>query len=113
MTAVHLLIPQIENALRVLLEKAGGSVLKPARGGGFNLKVLDDLLRDPLLIQVFGEDIVFYFHALLVDPRGWNLRNCVCHGLCDASEFGPSMSDRIIHVLLCLALVRKKEQVKK
>jgi len=113
MTAVHLLIPQIENALRVLLEKAGGSILKPARGGGFNLKVLEDLLRDPLLVQVFGEDMVFYFRALLVDPRGWNLRNRVCHGLCDASEFGPSMSDRIIHMLLCLALVRKKEQVKK
>lgn len=113
MTTVHLLIPQIENALRVLLETAGGSVLKPAHGGGFNLKVLDDLLRDPLLVQVFGEDIVFYFRALLIDPRGWNLRNCVCHGLCNASEFGPSMSDRIIHVLLCLALVRKKEQAKK
>ena len=113
MTAVHLLIPQIENALRLLLEKAGGSVLKPARGGGFNYKGLDDLLRDPLLVQVFGEDIVFYFRALLFDPRGWNLRNRVCHGLCDASEFEPLMSDRIIHVLLCLALVRKKEQTKK
>ena len=113
MTAVHLLVPQIENALRVLIETAGGSVLEPARDGGFNYKVLNKLLRDPLLVQVFGEDIVFYFRALLVDPRGWNLRNCVCHGLCNASEFGPSMSDRIIHVLLCLALVRKKEQAKK
>ncbi len=109
MTAAHLLIPQIENALRVLIETAGGSVLKSARGGGFNYKTLDDLLRDPLLVQVFGEDITFYFRALLIDPRGWNLRNCLCHGLCDANEFGPSMSDRIIHVLLCLALVRKKE----
>ncbi len=113
MTAVHLLIPQIENALRVLLEKASGSVLKTARGGGFHFKVLDDLLRDPLLVQVFGEDIVFYFRVLLVDPRGWNLRNRVCHGHCDVSEFGSYMSDRIIHVLLCLALVRKKEQAKK
>lgn len=109
-TAVHLLIPQIENAIRVLLEKAGGSVLKPARGGGFNLKILDELLRDPLTVQVFGEDIVFYFRALLVDPRGWNLRNCVCHGLYNADEFGASMSDRVIHVLLCLALVRKKPE---
>ncbi len=113
MIAVHLLIPQIESALRVLLEKAGGSVLKPVRGGGFNFKALDHLLSDPLLVQVFGEDIVFYFHALLVDPRGWNLRNRVCHGLCDASEFGPTMSDRIIHVLLCLALVRKNKQANK
>ncbi len=112
MTAVHLLIPQIENAVRVLLEKKGGSVLT-ARGGGFPLKVLDRLLSDPLLVQVLGEDIVLYFRVLLVDPRGWNLRNRVCHGLCSAGEFAPLMSDRIIHVLLCLALVRKKEQAKK
>ncbi len=113
MTAVHLLIPQIEKAIRVLLEKAGGSVLKPARGGGFNFKILDDLLHDPLMVQVFGEDIVFYFRALLIDARGWNLRNRVCHGFCSADEFGPSMSDRIIHVLLCLAQVRQKEPEKK
>lgn len=112
MVAVHLLIPQIENALRVLLEKAGGSVLKPARDGGYNLKVLYDMLCDPVLFQVFGEDIVFYFRALMVDPRGWNLRNIVCHGLCDISEFRASMSDRIIHVLLCLALVREEGQEK-
>jgi len=108
LTATHILIPQIENAIRVLLEKAGGSVLKPARGGGFNLKMLDDLLSDSLIVQVFGEDLVFYFRTLLTDQRGWNVRNCVCHGLYSADEFGPSMSDRIIHVLLCLAQVREK-----
>ncbi len=113
LTSAHLLIPQIEGALRILVETSGGFVLKPARNGGFNLKVLDDLLRDPLLVEVFEEDIVFYFRSLLVDPRGWNLRNCVCHGLCDADEFGPQMCDRIFHLLLCLALVRKKEQAKK
>jgi hypothetical protein len=105
--SVHLLIPQIEQAIRILLEKAGGSVLKAARSGGFNLKTMDELLRDPLLLQIFGEDIEFYFRVLLVDPRGWNLRNCVCHGLCNASAFDTSMSDRIIHILLCLALVRQ------
>lgn len=108
-TAVHLLVPQIENALRVLIETAGGSILEPARDGGFNYKVLNKLLRDPLMVQVFGEDMAFYFKALLIDQRGWNLRNSVCHGLIEPSEFCPSMSDRIIHVLLCLALVRRKE----
>ncbi|MBW1677079.1 MAG: DUF4209 domain-containing protein [Deltaproteobacteria bacterium] len=110
MAAVHLLIPQIEHAIRVLVETAGGSVLKPTRGGGFHLKVLDDLLRDPILTQVFREDIVFYFSAVLVDQRGWNLRNCVCHGISDASDFGPRMSDRIFHILLCLGQVRKKNE---
>ncbi len=105
--AAHLFIPQIEDALRVLLEKAGGSVLKQARGGGFHYKVLEDLLHEQLLGQVLGEDILAYFRVLLVDQRGWNLRNCICHGLCDASDFGSRMSDRIFHVLLCLAGVRE------
>jgi len=113
MTAAHLLVPQIENALRVLIETVGGSVLKQANKGGFNYKLLDNLLHDQLLIKVFGEDIVFYLRVLLVDQRGWNLRNSICHGLFNASEFGPFMSDRIIHVLLCMALVRKKEQSEK
>jgi hypothetical protein len=108
-SAVHILVPQIENAIRVLVETAGKSVLKSTTGGGFNFRTLDDLLRDPLVSEVLGEDLVFYFRVLLVDPRGWNLRNCVCHGLCDNSEFSPSMSDRIVHILLCLSLVRKKE----
>ena len=82
--------------------------MKPSRGEGFNLRILDGLLRDPLIVQVFGEDAVFYFRTLLVDPRGWNLRNRVCHGLCNANEFGPSMSDRVMHVLLCLAQVREQ-----
>ncbi len=83
--------------------------MKPPRGGGFNLRILDDILRDPLMLQIVGEDAIIYFRVLLVDPRGWNLRNRVCHGLLTANEFEPLMSDRLIHVLLCLAQVREQE----
>jgi len=107
--AVHLLVPQIESALRVLVEEDGGSILKPARRGAFHLKGLDDLFREPKIIEVFGEDIIFYFRVLLSDQRGWNIRNNVCHGLSEAAYFESRVSDRIIHVLLCLALVRKAE----
>jgi len=109
--AVHLLIPQIEEAIRCLLEKVGGSILKPARGGGLRLKILDELLREPMIVDVFGEDTVFYFRVLLTDQRGWNLRNSVCHGLCRAEEFGAVMADRILHVLLCLAQIREDKSM--
>lgn len=109
LTSVHVLIPQFENAVRTIFEKAGGSVLKPSQGGGFNLKILDDLLRDQVMTQIFGEDTTLYFRILFTDPRGWNLRNRVCHGLCSSDEFKPSMSDRVIHALLCLAQVREKK----
>lgn len=109
LTSVHVLIPQFENAVRTIFEKAGGSVLKPGRGGSFNLKILDDLLSEQVLLQIFGEDTMLYFKILFTDPRGWNLRNRVCHGLCDPGEFKPSLSDRVVHALLCLAQVREKK----
>ena len=108
--AVHLLVPQIEQALRVLLELAGGSVLKPARLGMLTYKLLHDMLQDPLLVQVLGEDTLLYLCVLLTDQRGWNIRNRISHGLCDVHEFSPAMSDRVMHVLLCLALVRVRER---
>lgn len=109
LTAIHLLIPQIESAFRKLVEHTGGSVLKPSRGGGLHLKTLDELLRDQRIINIFGEDMSLYFRILLTDQRGWNLRNDVCHGISPAATFQVNISDRVFHTLLCLALVRDKE----
>jgi len=107
--AVHLLIPQVEAAVRNLVEKTGGVVLKPARNGGFDLKTFHDLLIDERMAQVFGEDITLYFQVLFTDPRGWNLRNDVCHGIIPAISFDASAADRVVHALLCLALAREQE----
>ena len=109
LAAIHLLIPQIEGGFRRLVEHTGGSVLKPSRGGGMHLKTLDELLRDQKIIDVFGEDMSLYFRILLTDQRGWNLRNDVCHGISPAATLQVNISDRVFHVLLCLALVRYKE----
>lgn len=108
-TSVHLLVPQIESTIRTLYEKAGGSVLKVVRDGSFNLKILDELLRDTILPQVLNEDTVLYFRVLLTDQRGWNIRNNVCHGLYEVETQWEAMADRLVHVLLCLSLVRQKE----
>ncbi|HXB40677.1 MAG TPA: DUF4209 domain-containing protein [Bacteroidia bacterium] len=106
--SIHILIPQIEDGLRNIVELAGGNVLKPARNGGFDLKLLDDLLRDSIVIEALGEDMILYFKVLLTDKRGWNMRHNVCHGLVGAHSFNQSAADRLIHVLLCLGLLRKK-----
>ncbi len=105
----HLLIAQIENAIRDVVEMTGGSVLKQSRGGGLQLKTLDELLRDERVTEVFGEDAGVYFRVLLTDQRGWNIRNNVCHGILPLESFNATLSDRIIHALLCLGLVREKE----
>lgn len=108
--AVHLLIPQIEHAIREMVELAGGSVLKPRRGGGFHLKNLDELLRDTIVAKCIGDDMVTYLRVLLSDQRGWNLRNDLCHGIFPSEAFVRPMADRLLHVLFCLSFVRCKPE---
>ena len=110
LVAVHLLIPQIEDALRNLVEKTGNSIFKYSRAGSLFLKNLDDILREEAVIEIFGEDITFYLRALLTDQRGWNLRNSVCHGLNPYSSFSSVISDRVFHVLILLAQIRLKKE---
>jgi hypothetical protein len=105
--AVPILIPQIEHAIRTLFESAGGSLLKWHRSGGWMLKNLDDLLRDPIVTTVFGESVVQYLRVLFTEQRGWNLRNDVCHGITPPEHFTIVMADRVFHALLLLALVRE------
>lgn len=111
--AIHLLTPQIEASIRNLLEFTGGAVLKSARSGGFQIKTLDELLRSREVVAAFGEDIAFYLRVLLTDQRGWNIRNDVCHGLFSSEQMNKGVADRIIHVYLVLALLRKNEEATK
>lgn len=106
--AIHILIPQVEEAIRNLIELAGGVVLKKDRGGGFQLKTFDEILRDEIVNQVLGEDIQLYLRVLFTDPRGWNLRNDVCHGISEIESFSFQSIERIVHVLLILGIIIKR-----
>lgn len=107
--AIHILVPQIEHLLRNLLEICGGYILKSSRTGGFDFRTLDDILHDPIFEKLFGQDIVLYFLTLLTDKRGWNIRNRVCHGLATGETLGKSVADRLLHVLLVLALINETQ----
>ncbi|MFI5323317.1 MAG: DUF4209 domain-containing protein [Thermodesulfobacteriota bacterium] len=107
MSSISLLIPQIEDAFRNLVE-IGGNILQPTRLGGFQYKILDELLRDEIVARVFGNETAFYFRIILTDQRGWNIRNRVCHGMANMNLFNQKVADRIFHVLLCLSQVRSQ-----
>ena len=110
--AIHLLIPQIECGFRNLLQIAGGVVLKRSRYGGWDMKLLHEILDDPGITQIFDQSnpgTTRYFKTLLTDPRGWNLRNAICHGFINFSSLGKIQTDRIVHALLCMAQVKEKK----
>lgn len=107
-TALHILVPQIEALIRNLDEKTGGAVFKQSHLGGFNYKTLSDILHDENIKITLGEDFVFHLKVLFVDPRGKNLRNNICHGISTSETFNAYSADWVFHSLLCLSLLREQ-----
>lgn len=107
-TAIHLLVPQIEAAIRNCAAMIGLPTMrvKPDRTGT-SLRLLDDLLRDAGVGRAIGDDAAFYFRVLLSDPRGWNVRHKVCHGFAPIRFLAWPVSTLIVHVLLVLAQIRE------
>lgn len=104
--AVHLLLPQMENALRTAVRAVAGVPATSMDSAGqqkdWNLSTLLVEEGRPLVEKIFGEDLVFDLAALLVERSGYNLRNAVAHGLVGSRlDGGPPR-----HLLgICLRLV--------
>jgi hypothetical protein len=106
--AIHVIVPQIEQALRQLLTLKGVPILKPGRNGTMQLKNLNDILREPAINESLGEDLRLYLLTFLADERGQNIRNTICHGLAAPAQFNQRLADQTLHALLAVALIRQE-----
>lgn len=82
-SALHLLVPQIEHMVRVHLKQAGANTSNLDKDGIENENGLSTLMDLPEAEQVFGRDLAFELKALFCDAFGPNLRNELAHGLID------------------------------
>lgn len=108
--AIHVLVPQIEHCLRRLLAMLGKPTNKHRRSDPSVMieKSLNDILESEVDIKnSIGDDATFYLCVLLCDSRGFNLRNDLAHGLMTPERFDRFLSDRIMHILLLLGLLRE------
>jgi Domain of unknown function (DUF4209) len=87
LTAVHLLVPQIENSLRHLMQQHNIITTKLDKDGIQREIDLNDLLIDPRVATIVSENILFTLRCLLTDNRGPNLRNRLAHGLLEDGAF--------------------------
>lgn len=99
---MHTAIPIIESTLRNIVELNGGNVLSPGRNNEYNLISMYETIHHPVFKEVFLDDVVLYFDTLLIDKRGYNLRNNVCHGITHESTFNEINSNLLFHVLLLI-----------
>jgi hypothetical protein len=85
-TALHLLVPQIEHLVRYHLKQVGVKTTNLSIDGIENENGLSTLMDLPEVNQVFGEDLAFEIRALFCDAFGPNLRNELAHGLIEAND---------------------------
>ncbi len=85
--AVSILVPQLEQMIRMLLKAQGVHTLfVDERTGVESEKSLNALLEMSEAIELLGSGMVLELRTLLLDPGGMNLRNDIAHGLLDDAE---------------------------
>lgn len=105
--ATHILVPQIEAALRELLKILGGAVMVPdADIGGFKAIGLGQVLNHSIFKEKISTDIRFHFRVLYNDPRGLNVRNELAHGLISPELLNIELANWILHSVIFLSLIR-------
>lgn len=108
-TAIHILVPQVEAALRDCLASLGGAVRRPNQSGGFYSITLGDVLTAPAFKAKFPADLRFHLRALYTDPRALNLRNHLAHGLMHPSAFHRGIGNLVMHSVLLIAMLRPSD----
>lgn len=106
-----LLIPQIENSIRYLLQESGIIT------SGFSSSRIQD--ERPLTVTLYlselegilGSDLVFDLQGLLVERFGQNLRNRLAHGLMHHAAFYSIEASYLWWLtlrIICIPLINKK-----
>ena len=103
--ALHLLVPQIENSIRHILERRGTVDSSLDSQGIQKVLGLDKLLHMPEVEDIFGEDTVFDMQGLLLERVGTNMRNRLAHGLLNDADSNSMRSVYVWALVLRLCCI--------
>lgn len=103
---IHVLVPQVENSLRELLEILGVAATKTDEEGGFELKNMNDVLHEPAVRESLDEKLWSFLKVLYADKRGMNLRNLVAHGIAPVEAFNRVNAGLVVQSIVLLTMIR-------
>lgn len=101
-SCLHILVPQLENALRLMLPKLGLSTSVINDVGSVKEKTLGAILREPKIIELLGEPMLYNIRSLLEDKRGDNLRNDIAHGLISYEHCTKNNANALVCIYILL-----------
>lgn len=114
LTSTHVLIPQIENSIRYIMEQRGLITSGLDDKGIQNEHNLNSTLYRPEITSIFDENTLFDLKCLLVERAGSNLRNLMAHGRINDNGFGSPLMSYIWWLTLrlcCLPILIYEQQV--
>jgi len=106
LTALSILIPQIENAVRYLAVECGEPVYNMNEEGIEEVKPMHAVLELEGVKESLDEDLIFALNTIFCSKFGFNMRNNVAHGILDDQAF-----QSFIYLVVCteilLSILRK------
>lgn len=101
--AIHLLVPQVEAALREWMSALGASPMEhDGRAGGFKVIGMGDVLRSKVFNDKVDPTLRHHFRALYTEAKGINLRNQLSHGIVRQEALHQGTANWVIHSLLAI-----------
>ena len=106
MKAIHVLVPQVERALRTITGKLGEPVTRkhPTMLDREIAIGMGEIFANNVVKETLDVDLTLYFKLIYSDPRGLNLRNSIAHGTIERGMINSVISNILIHSLLVLGL---------
>lgn len=119
-TAMHLLMPQIENVLRCLAQECGAVVYKTYQNGVEECLSLESILKKPKFVDCLDETFLFNLKLFYTSEHGFGMRNIIGHGLKSDEDLQTASSLAVWWFTLKICCMyspklfgRLKEQTKK
>ncbi len=87
-SALHILVPQFENLLIIVSEKAGIQTTAFERGKTITKRITisDFNLKSDEMTAIFGKDYCYYLRYVLYSPLGLSIRHKIAHGTISQEE---------------------------
>lgn len=106
---VDILSIRFEGILRNMVADYGGCVAKIGRDNSTSQALLDDLLREPCLLQIFEKEDIDFFEYVLT-AKGYNIRNNVAHAFYIPKDYGIIEATLVFLCILRLTKFRPKDK---
>ena len=100
----HLIIPQIENSVRLVFGINKLKITSVSPDGTQEERDLNTLIKDPNAEKIFGKDLVWEMRSLLIEKSGPNLRNRLCHGLMSSEDLNSTSALFLLWLTLYLVV---------